>query len=416
MTSNLFLQPLDVLYLRGNKLFDGAGAHGEALMPPWPSVAAGAIRSRMLADAGVDVAAFARSLPVGNARLAAGLGTPAEPGSFRVTAFTLARRVINSDAGAGAVGQRERIEPCFPLPADIVVSDAAQLADATYLHPRVLPVASSATRNLPLTPVLRAAQPAKPVSGLWLTASGWNAYLHGDAIVSAHLLRSADLWGTDPRLGIALNRARGTAAAGLLYTAETVALRRADSWDSNGDGIACDVGFLVAVDGADGLLPKSGLLRLGGDGRGSSVASARIEWPAPDLARVEKGRRFRLVLTTPGLFPDGWRLPGVDKTGRWHGPGGVSARLAAAAVPRSTTVSGWDLAAWSRGGGGPKPALRAAPVGSVYWFDDLEGSVDALRKLADQGLWPLIPDHLLDTARQAEGFNRCQLALWPTND
>ena len=37
----LFLEPHDVLYLRGNKLFGDAGAHGEALMPPWPSMAAG---------------------------------------------------------------------------------------------------------------------------------------------------------------------------------------------------------------------------------------------------------------------------------------------------------------------------------------------------------------------------------------
>ena len=49
----LFIEPLDVLILRGNKLFADAGSHGEALMPPWPSVAAGALRSRMLIDAGI---------------------------------------------------------------------------------------------------------------------------------------------------------------------------------------------------------------------------------------------------------------------------------------------------------------------------------------------------------------------------
>ena len=48
-----FLEPLDVLFLRGNQLFGEAGSYGEALMPPWPSVAAGAIRSRILADSGI---------------------------------------------------------------------------------------------------------------------------------------------------------------------------------------------------------------------------------------------------------------------------------------------------------------------------------------------------------------------------
>ena len=55
-----FIEPLDVLFLRGNKLFGDPGSYGEALIPPWPSAAAGALRSRLLADAGVDLAAFAR--------------------------------------------------------------------------------------------------------------------------------------------------------------------------------------------------------------------------------------------------------------------------------------------------------------------------------------------------------------------
>ena len=58
MSTSVFIEPLDVLLLRGNKLFGDPGSHGEALIPPWPSVAAGALRSRMLADAGIDLAAF----------------------------------------------------------------------------------------------------------------------------------------------------------------------------------------------------------------------------------------------------------------------------------------------------------------------------------------------------------------------
>ena len=51
-----FLEPLDVLFLRGNKLFGDPGSFGESLIPPWPSVVAGALRSRMLADDRVDLA------------------------------------------------------------------------------------------------------------------------------------------------------------------------------------------------------------------------------------------------------------------------------------------------------------------------------------------------------------------------
>ncbi len=40
MSTSVFIEPLDVLLLRGNKLFGDPGSHGEALIPPWPSVAA----------------------------------------------------------------------------------------------------------------------------------------------------------------------------------------------------------------------------------------------------------------------------------------------------------------------------------------------------------------------------------------
>ena len=48
MTSYYFVQPLDVLMIRGNKSFGDAGQHGEAVMPPWPSLFAGAFRSALL--------------------------------------------------------------------------------------------------------------------------------------------------------------------------------------------------------------------------------------------------------------------------------------------------------------------------------------------------------------------------------
>ena len=36
-----FIEPLDVLFLRGNKLFGDPGSHGESLVPPWPSLTTG---------------------------------------------------------------------------------------------------------------------------------------------------------------------------------------------------------------------------------------------------------------------------------------------------------------------------------------------------------------------------------------
>lgn len=393
MTDYRFIEPLDVLYLRGNKLFGDAGSYGEALMPPWPSLAAGALRSRMLADHGIDLAAFAQAgerLPGLSGALHACLGTPQKPGNFRVSLFTLAYR------------EKDRVQPCFPLPADVVVT-AKALDNATYLQPTAPHPKLSSSYPLPQAPLLRTADPAKPQGNLWLNAAGLGAYLNGEKLGQDHLLRGGELWQFDHRLGIALNGGQRTVAKGMLYTAQTVALNRRD-----GGNRGRDVGFLVGVDGASGLLPENGLLRFGGDGRGAALqaVSPKNLLPAPDGRRIEQERRFRLVLATPGLFTGGWRLPGLDAGNRWQGPDGCTARLVAAAVNRADTISGWDLAQRQ-----PKPAQRVAPVGSVYWFDDFQGKTEALNKLAAEGFWA-IGDYS-DPSRRAEGFNNLLIAAWP---
>ena len=53
--------------------------------------------------------------------------------------------------------------------------------------------------------------------------------------------------------------------------------------------------------------------------------------------------------------------------------------------------------------------LRAAPTGSVWWLDELDATPDALRKLAETGLWREPCD---DAARRAEGFNRIAIAAY----
>lgn len=389
MTDYRFLQPLDVLYLRGNKLFDGAGAYAAAQMPPWPSLAAGALRSRMLVDAGVDLPAFQRGCAASDERVGTVLGTPAAPGSFRVAQFTLARRT------------GDRFEVCLPLPADVFVA-APDLSDAAYLQPTAPPACIGSSASSHRLPVLRRRGQEKPQHGVWLNGTGLARYVNGERLRETDLIRATDLWHTDPRLGIALDADRRSAREGMLYTSDAVALRRAGAEQDH------DCGFLVAVQGADGLLPSDGLLRLGGDGRAASVEPCEPDWPQADGPRIRREGRFRLVLTTPAILPGGWRLPGLDADDRLRGPDGLDARLVAAAVPRAEVVSGWDLARWK-----PKPAQRVAPTGSVYWFEDLHDPNDILGKLAVQGLWPLLADNAIDPSRKAEGFNNVLVAAWP---
>jgi CRISPR-associated protein Cmr3 len=387
MSTYLFIQPLDVLHLRGNRLFGGPGDHAEALMPPWPSVAAGAIRSRMLNDAGVDFKEYAKGekSPAGK-EVQACLGTPVQPGTFRISHFSLGRRLSDT------------IEPLYPLPADVKVWEKGTI-DSPRLIATMKPkkFAGEIGVSFPLgeVPVWKSSDSAKPLQGLWLGARGLEAYALGENIKKEHLVKQSCLWETDPRLGIAMDSGTRSAEKGRIYTSE---------------GVACieGVGFLAGVQGAEGLLPHDGLIRFGGDGRGAAVALVSPFLPEPPWENIARDKRFRLVLSTPGIFPAGWVLPGFTlENGQWFlRDKSFSCRLVAAAVSRAGVVSGWDLAVQR-----PKTARRVAATGSVYWCDNFCGDIETLKQLQRNGLWDLAPAE--DPARRAEGFNNILIAAWP---
>ena len=386
-TTHRFIEPLDVLFLRGNKLFGDPGSHGESLVPPWPSVAAGALRSLMLAADGVDIAAFA----LGRLQHAT-LGTPAAPGAFALTGFDLARR---NPAG--------QVETLHALPADLLVTEAGNTdtdtdtdtnanANAspqlTRLQPQPPAPGLASSAPLALWPVLAQAERRKPVAGHWLTQAGWATYLKGQTPAASQLVPAKALWRLDARIGIGLDSATRSVADGQLFTAQAVAFQPG-------------VGFLASVRG--GEPPRTGVLRFGGDGRGAALTAVQHTAPQPDWEAISRAGRCRIVLTTPGLFAKGWLPPGVHG-GQGLALQGISGQLVCAAVPRAEVISGWDLARRQ-----PKAAERVAPTGSVYWIDRLAATPEQLRKLVGHGLWP--DDHQ-NAARQAEGFNRFTFAAW----
>ena len=396
--STVFLEPLDVLFLRGNKLFGDPGSYGESLMPPWPSVAAGALRSRMLVDAGIDLASFARGQATHPA-----LGEPDKPGPFTVTAFHLARRFTDG-----------RVEALYSPPADLVIAEEEGGGEGNQskvsvraLRSTALATALASSAPLPLLPVLAERKRSKPASGYWLTEAGWRKYLADQTPEPGELVKSSDLWAIDLRVGVGLDEARRSAAEGRLFSVQAVAMRQRHR---QVNGQAFDTGFLVSVEGAEP--PQRGLVRLGGDGRAAAISAVAMQWPELDYDEIARMRRFRLVLTTPGIFAQGW-LPTGARPEEKRADGavrfeldGVTGWIVAAAVPRAEVVSGWDLAMQK-----PKPALRAAPAGSVWWLELDQGvTAEALGKLVERGLWT--EEQYDNEPRRAEGFNRAALAVW----
>lgn len=383
-TTNVFIEPLDVLSLRGNRLFGDPGSWGETLMPPPPSVVAGALRTHLLVCAGVDLTAFAQ----GRAEDPR-VGTRDKPGRFTVSAFHLARRTGDT------------IEPLYPLPADLVVFGKEEKRRVLRMRPTCVDEGLRGGVPLPRWAVLAECRERhKPDGGpWWLTAEGLRAWMAGEDVdPGRHLVGQTDLWAVESRVGVGLDHARRRAEDGKLFTVQAVSFR---------DGR----GFAVRVTGA--TVPE-GVIRFGGDGHAARIQTdVKIDWSEPDYDSLVRARRARLLLTSPGLFSHGWLPTGAGtpdpKDGSPFTLGGVRGRLVCAALPRAQVISGFDIARWQ-----PKPAQRAAAPGSVYWIDKLETTADALRALVDRGLWE--ESQHADDPRRAEGFNRFVFASWPVTD
>lgn len=367
----LFIRPVDVLFFRGNRLFGEAGSYGESLMPPPPSVAAGALRSALMAARGIEPAAFATG-----AVQDPDLGQIDQPGDFTLMDWHLARH------------DGETVHTFHRLPADLLVK---RLDDGSLSVERMQPTAipksvtcSAATEQLAVLPEK---ERGKPVTNLWLDEQGWQTVLEGKIPQTTHLVESPRLWTTDIRTGVGLHPQTRRADDGKLFATQAIAPTNNDQGQT---------GFVARVQVSD--WPGTLLLRLGGDGRAAIAEPQAWQPPRAHLADIVAARRARLILTSPGLFPEGWQ-PGKD--GLIQAPG-LRARIVCAAVPRAETVSGYDLARRR-----PKPAERVAPVGSVYWLDDLEADEEALNAWLDAGLWAA---DAIDPMRRAEGYNRFAIA------
>ena len=159
------------------------------MVPPWPSVAAGALRSALLADRGYDFGAFARG-EVEDVEL----GTPKLPGTFTITAFQIARRHADRE-----------VEPLYGVPADLSVANAEH---GELEVRRIAPhggIAVCTSSSTPQLPVLGTPNRAKPVGECLITAEGWRRHLAGEDLDQGHTVRSAELWRSESRIGIALD-------------------------------------------------------------------------------------------------------------------------------------------------------------------------------------------------------------------
>ena len=359
--TDLFVEPADVLLFRDGRSFSAANSDtlARGVFPPRPTVFYGAIRSALMSrnDADFDQPTFGLSGPVADV-----VGTKTDAGTLSIVRFALARR------NGGAV------ERLYPVPSDILVRKGDRDRDApraerryTLLRPREAPGRTNGPDDvqLPWTDddALNAVYTA--ASG-YLPEPAFREVVSGNETAMCNAIDAESLFRTEPRTSVALDGETGTGRSGQLFT---VAFTRTDS----------EVGFLLRLEDDAGAVPPKGWLRLGGEARAAhfTVVDASRTADGDLISTIQKEGHFKLVLTTPAVFEQGWRPDVVDSDGRGT-LAGCRVQLRGAAVEGYEPLGGWDMAA-----GRPKTTRRAVPAGSVYFFD-LEDPSDA-PQLAEKG-------------------------------
>jgi CRISPR-associated protein Cmr3 len=192
---------------------------------------------------------------------------------------------------------------------------------------------------------------------VWLTKNEMETVLAGN--IPRNMKTSSELWGEEARVGIARDRATGTAKDRHLYSLTHVRPTR-------------DLHIAVGVDGIPPEWHPSGTftLPLGGEGRFAAVEVEEGKLPLPRMPELKPGRdgllRFTVSLLTPAKWEDESGLEGHGRTEHVirHGPEGIPGTCVSAVIGRLLQIGGWD-----RKNNKPRPVLPYVPAGSIWFYE-----------------------------------------------
>lgn len=365
----LELQPLDTLFFRDARpMTAGAGSGGHGANWPLPTVVHEALRASLLRLAGEMHSGKDRRGHAGKAIVTEAFRSLHTRGPFPLRGRTL-HLPCPADLVETGDGRTTRWELMAPAPDDQGNSDLPS----------------------PLRPVFAAGRPGKERPPTWIPLDEFVMTLDGRA---PKVIEFEPLFQSEHRVGIGIDSATGSAADGMLYSAEHLRLAPGVSlW------MAAELSDVKATENRARKLEElhGGSLQLGGEGRVVRVSPSDV---ALHIAKPKAHRLIKWVLTTHAVFVGGWRPNWIEEqTGRVLLVGGdttrrpgesretwrlrvralssIDARLVALRNEKPVHFSGWDLAE------GAKPTLTAVPAGSVYYFEaasEAEGArlIDAL--------------------------------------
>jgi len=364
--STMLVAPLDVWYFGTGRPFEAGEEHvAESLFPPLPRTVVGALRASILRSFDCAPTAYGR---LGDGSRATGVLADAVKAIGAPSAVGPEELRVRGPFVTKWPGNGSRIEPLFPVPADVVTAQGSDALE--YLRPLcdAPQTASSLTRGL---------------HALWVRRSGTldmaalrrrlvdprvlQRLLLGKSDVHTAELEHADsLFAVERRAGNALLSDQKTTREGYLYEVGLVSPRSGlQQRASDEPDRESSVGLACEVEGLD-LKRIPGYLQLGGEARWAMIhRDMNISWPEPPPAGIT---RFKVYIATPCVLDEGWLPDWLPAQGSCivgeHPLLGKQVTLVSVAIAGKAGVGGYDLAKRASRG------LRlAVPAGSVYFFE-----------------------------------------------
>lgn len=416
--AHLALVPRDGFYMK-----DGRGwatsARAHVLDWPWPTTVRGALttasgkleeRNGTKLENGTAWRAYQQGVALGpTIALRRGANTDVLNEAWR-----LEHRMWPVPTDALWLEGQEFVQPLDPRPLEPIVSTLGRAADG-------MPEGYAEARETLWTP--RIDDKAKPLSPpRWWEEQTFTAWLAGQRVSCD---RSKPPTDQHPRMDkrlqvhVGINADTLTGDDGILFAHDVMETLERRNCEDRADELA-EWALAAEVEWPIKEIPP--LARLGSDSRIAFVEKLGVGLFAKprDLVFPENCKHLRLIVVTPACFQRGWLPDGFEPEnveGNWEFRGelpGLSGKfiLRAAFVSRPMHISGWDMAekkgSGADKGGAPKQTSRLVPPGSVYFLENVGGTV---AKAEMEALW------LAAIGRRTnEGFGRIVPGIWNRTD
>jgi CRISPR-associated protein Cmr3 len=254
----------------------------------------------------------------------------------------------------------------FPIPLDIVKKKETE--DECCL---LKMTANQFSSSYPLEKILTTSDWTEVVESMeskaYMLKRDFLKYLVNGSEYSVGRLKpefQSDLIIEEPKVGIGRNNTTLTTDEGKLYR---VGMKRLKTGDNVFD-------FVVDFEGLNfnSELPERGFLKLGAENK--SVHYEVLTDSENLASETFQSNRFKLVLTSPAIFKNGWFPDFLDENYRGKFEG-FSVKLIAAITGKSISIGGFDMKKRK-----PKPMFKTVPAGSVFYFEVEEGLKDFVVK------------------------------------